>query len=253
MTSLLSSQKCLEGWSPQHARETILDQHNPPTHTIHFPNSVSSAQIPSPVEPAWSHFHPHKCQPHGKWRRCDDNQSIKSLEKSMVPVARSDIKTQWCMDTSLPSSQRCLEDCWSPLHARESILDQHNPTTHMIYHLQQFCHIKFTEPIFIPHVVGHVRLRLRNYWSMPSPTLQGGKGRDGRRERERQGENEARKEGREADPNRNQVGISNYSTSTGSWMHGRNRSTISLNPSPGHTAPHFTFISPSSSCCCLSL
>ena len=37
-----------------------------------------------------------------------------------------------------------------------------------------------------------------------------------------EGERRARKEGREAKPYRNQVGISNYSsTSAGSWMHGR--------------------------------
>ena len=57
---------------------------------------------------------------------------------------------------------------------------------------------------------------LRNYWSMPSPTLQGGEGRDGGREREgqlrRKWSKAGRKEGREAEANcRNQVGISNYS------------------------------------------
>jgi hypothetical protein len=99
---------------------------------------------------------------------------------------------------------------------------------------------------------------------MPSPTLQGGKGRDGGREREGQGGKEGRKAGRQKQTaGRNQVGISNYSSTCagGSWCmdayHGRNRSDQQCRspnpPSPAHTAPHFTFISPSSSCCCLPL
>lgn len=122
------------------------------------------------------------------------------------------------MDTSFLPSQRRLEGWWSPLHARKSILDQHNnPTTHM-------------HDLSSPTVLWHKVYGINPYpamWSAmwgfaweiieacPAQPCKEGKGGT-------EGERRARKEGREAKPYRNQVGISNYSsTSAGSWMHGR--------------------------------
>lgn len=79
------------------------------------------------------------------------------------------------------------------MNARESILDQHNPTTHMIYHLQQLCDIMLTEPIFIPQWVEKL---LKH--AQPNPARREG---EGRREGERRARREGRKEGREAEAN----------------------------------------------------
>jgi hypothetical protein len=122
------------------------------------------------------------------------------------------------------------------LHARESILDQHNPTTHIIYHLQQFCDIKFTEPIFIPQWVEKLLKR-----TQPNPARREGEGRrEGERRARKKRSKEGRNEGREAEANcRNQVGISNYSsTSAGSWcMDAWEESTMSI-PQSSFPRPH---------------